>query len=111
MYSIILHVACSIIFSLFVSDAHAGQDPMRPPNWGNPIHSSPIQNETINLQQILISKDRKVVIINDKIFTEGQSINGNKIIKIEADQIKIRRRGVSKVIKLLPSTKGVKREI
>jgi hypothetical protein len=94
-----------------VSDAHAGQDPMRPPNWVNQVNSSPIQNERINLQQILISKERKIVIINDKILREGQSINGNKIIKIEAEQIKIRRRGVSKVIKLLPSAKGVKREI
>ena len=110
MYSMILSVAFSIIL-LSISAVHAGQDPMRPPNFMNRVDSSPAKNETINLQQILISDKRKTVIINGQIFKEGQSFSGNRIIEIEAEQIKIRRGGINKIIKLLPSTKEVNREI
>jgi hypothetical protein len=106
----ILRVIFSITL-LFVSVVNAGQDPMRPPNWINQVQSTPVESTKINLQQILISANRKVVIINDRIFREGQSIGGNKIIEIDATQIKIRRGGVSKIIKLLPSTKGESSEI
>jgi hypothetical protein len=110
VYSIILTLVCSITL-LSVSAVHASQDPMRPPNWVNRVDVPSTKKEVINLQQILISDKRKTVIVNGQIFKEGQSFNGNRIIEIEAEQIKIRRRGVNKIIKLLPSTKGVSREI
>ena len=97
---------------LMVSAAgYAAQDPMRPPHFSNPTESRNTKKEPIVLQQILISKDRKIVIVNDKVLQEGQSISGAKIIKIEANQIRIRRAGVNGVIKLLPFTKEIYREI
>lgn len=84
---------------------------MRPPSWTKQKPTSSVKNESIKLQQILISEDRKVVIINNQILKEGQSIAGMKITKIEAAQVIFRRAGVNKVIKLLPAAKDVKREI
>ena len=84
---------------------------MRPPSWTKQKPTSSVKNESIKLQQILISEDRKVVIINDQILMEGQSVSGMKITKIEATQVMFRRAGVSKIIKLLPVAKGVKHEI
>lgn len=97
---------------LIISDVgYAGQDPMRPPHFSNQSTSKVVKKEPIRLQQILISKDRKIVIINNKMLQVGQSISGAKITKIEANQISIRRAGVNKIIKLLPVTKEVNREI
>lgn len=110
MYSIIRTAARTLLL-VFVCVVHAGQDPMRPPNWTNQAPRSPSTSARIDLQQILISKDRKIVIVNDKILQEGQLIDGYKIIEIDAKQIKIRRAGVNKIIKLLPITKGENREI
>lgn len=98
--------------SVFLAAAnHAGQDPMRPPHLSSPSGSKAVKVEPIRLQQILISKNRKIVIINDKILQEGQSIAGAKITRIETYQVRIRRAGVNEIIKLLPATKDVNREI
>jgi hypothetical protein len=91
--------------------SYAGQDPMRPPNFSGRTEVSAIEREPIELQQILISKDRTVVIINNKILQEGQTVAGARIIEIEASQVSIVRSGVKKVLKLLPVTKEVNREI
>ncbi|OUS39893.1 hypothetical protein A9R00_08810 [Oleispira antarctica] len=93
------------------SSTNADQDPMRPPSWVKQKSMSSVKSKGIKLQQILISKDRKIVIINNQILTEGQSIAGMKITKIESAQVMFRRAGVNKVIKLLPASKEVKREI
>ena len=107
LIKIVLFLGCYIASS----SGYTGQDPMRPPHFSNPSKSRITKKEPIILQQILMSKDRKIVIVNDKILHEGQSISGAIIIKIEANQIRIRRAGVNAVIKLLPATKGMNREI
>lgn len=89
----------------------AGQDPMRPPNWARKAATPSVSMEKIKLQQILISKDRKLAVINDRVLQEGQRIAGVTVIEIEASQIRIRRGGVNKIIKLLPTTKEVNREL
>ena len=110
MYKLIQVLIFSSLLILGTS-AYSGQDPMRPPSWTKQKPTSSVKNESIKLQQILISEDRKVVIINDQILMEGQSVSGMKITKIEATQVMFRRAGVSKIIKLLPVAKGVKHEI
>ena len=89
----------------------AGQDPMRPPNWARKGVAPSVSTDKIKLQQILISKNRKLAVINDKVLQEGQRIAGATVIKIETGQIRIRRGGVNKIIKLLPTTKEVNREL
>lgn len=110
MYKLIKVTTYLLALMLAVS-TYAGQDPMRPPSWIKQKSISKVKSGSIKLQQILISKDRKVVIINNQILKEGQSISGMKITKIEATQVMFRRAGVNKVIKLLPAAKGVKHEI
>ncbi len=100
---------CLLALMLPIS-TYAGQDPMRPPSWVKQRPVENVKNEAIELQQILISKDRKIVIINNQVLKEGNTIVGMKIIKIEAAQVVLRRAGVNKIIKLLPATKEVKRE-
>lgn len=103
-----------IIFTVFLmlaSTTHAGQDPMRPPSWIKQKPSVSVKSKGIRLQQILISKDRKIAVINNQVLKEGQTIAGMKITKIEAEQVIFRRAGVNKVIKLLPASKDVKREL
>ena len=103
-----------IVYGLLMftcASAISGQDPMRPPNWGNTVEVINVSAEKINLQQILISKTRKIAVVNDQVVKEGQKIAGVTVVKIETNQIKIKRGGVVKTIKLLPATKGVNREL
>ena len=63
------------------------QDPMRPPHF-NP--SSPAVSAVAqpwNLTEILISGDRRVAIINDKLVKAGDTINSAKIISINAGYV------------------------
>lgn len=98
------------ILILTCTSAFSDQDPMRPPSWGNTVEVMSVSKEKIKLQQILISEKRKIAVINDQVVKEGQKIAGVTIISIETNQIKIRRGGVIKTIKLLPTTKDANRE-
>lgn len=104
---VMLCVALALLGNYSIS----AQDPMRPPGWGRAVEINSISPDKIKLQQILISQERKIAVINSKVVKEGQSIAGATIVKIEKNQIRIRSGGVIKVIKLLPTMKGVNREL
>ena len=110
MYRLIEVMICSVVLML-ANVTYAGQDPMRPPSWIKQKPAISVKGKSIKLQQILISKDRRIAVINNQVLKEGQTVAGMKITKIEAEQVIFRRAGVNKVIKLLPATKEVKREL
>ena len=110
MYRLIERIIYSLLIMLSACIS-AAQDPMRPPNWAKSSEVSSVATEKLELQQILISVNRKLVVINDKVLQEGQTVSGVRIIEIEAGQIKIRRGGVNTIVKLLPATKEVSREL
>lgn len=91
--------------------ALAGQDPMRPPSWFGKKTVEPKAVEELELQQILISKDRKLAIVNNRILREGEMVLGAKILLIETNKVRIRRAGIEENILLLPKSKEVNSEI
>lgn len=95
------------------SVSYAGQDPMQPPSWfvRNTPAETVTKNVEIDLQQVLIAKDRKVAVINNKVLREGDFISGMKVLTIERNRIRVRQAGKEKYISLLPVAKEVNSEI
>ena len=106
MYRMIGNVACGVLI-VFSGSIFADQNPMRPPSWAKKPAASNVVIEKINLQQILISENRKLAVINNKVLQEGQVVAGVTVVEIKIGQVRIRRGGVSEIIKLLPPTKEV----
>lgn len=96
---------------LSVLNGYADQDPMKPPSWFTSVPVAPITRTDLELQQVLLAKDRKIAIINNTMLREGESIAGVEVLKIERHRIRVRQNGVNRYIPLLPIAKEVNREI
>jgi len=99
-----------LVFGLFVmgvysASAIAAQDPMRPPSWMTGSGTTKARNEKLNLQQILISSDRKSAVINNKLVNEGDSIKGAKVKKIDRERVIVMRSGRRQILRLVPKIK------
>jgi hypothetical protein len=87
------------------------KDPMRPPNWIKSLSNESVTKDSkLNLQQILISKDRKFAMINETLVSEGESIAGGKIKKITHQWVKVERGGRTLTLRIIPTTKEYRRE-
>ena len=74
-----------------VSAAAAQQlrDPTRPPAFVAPTTTgeAPDQKSNLVLQTVLISPERRNVVINGKLLVLGQSISGQKVIAIYESEV------------------------
>lgn len=52
-----------------------------------------VKREPIKLSSILISPNRKIAIINQKLVKIGDTVSGVKVLKINPNYVKISRRG------------------
>jgi type II secretory pathway component PulC len=99
-----------IVLSLFVIGTYsvravAAQDPMRPPSWMTGSSKTKVRDERLNLQQILISNDRKSAVINNKLVNEGDIIKGAKVKKIDRERVIVMRSGRRQILRLVPTIK------
>ena len=89
------------------------RDPMQPPplallkfkqaKWARqPRTSAPKQEqprqESMQLTEIIYSRDRKVAVIDDRVLSIGDKIRGAKLVKLTRESARLVRNG--KVIKL-----------
>ena len=99
-----------IVLSLFVIGTYsvavvAAQDPMRPPSWMTGSNKTKVRGERLNLQQILISNDRKSAVINNVLVNEGDIIKGAKVKKIDRKRVIVMRSGRRQILRLVPTIK------
>ena len=96
---------------LVLSGLSYSQDPMRPPSWmTGPKSTSTSKASKLDLQQILISKDRKVAVINETLVTEGERIAGARVKQISTQWVKVVRAGRTKTLRITPTTKEYRSE-
>lgn len=101
-----------LLFVLLFSSLNCfSEDPMKPPGWsaGNRSDRN-VQRQTLDLQQILSSKNRKVAVINDTLVVEGQIIAGAKVVKITDQWVRVIYQGRSTTLTMTATTKEYKRE-
>ena len=110
MYRNIINIPLLLI-SLVVTSNSFSQDPMRPPSWmtGNKVETSN-KGRALNLQQILISKDRKLAVINEVVVTEGERVSGARVKSISEQWVKVTRSGRTITLRITPTTKVYSRE-
>lgn len=90
---------------LFISSvAYSLVDPTRPVSYAPPA----LSESTFQLSSILFSGQRKVVVINGKALSEGESLGKAKVVRINKDNVLIKNG--SKHIPLVLERAPVKRK-
>ncbi|MFT4777125.1 MAG: hypothetical protein ACI9B7_001503 [Oleispira sp.] len=100
-----------LLILLFLSFNCFSQDPMKPPSWledNQPTRA--VEPETLHLQQILSSKNRKIAVINNTLVVEGQIIGGAKVAEITNQWVKVIYKGRSTTLTMTATTKEYNRE-
>lgn len=97
---------------LCVSNVWAS-DPMRPPAWLLESDYGSSSNSTkkvsqFSLQQIIISKNKKVAVVNGSVMTEGMKLGNAKLLRIYADKVRMKTSKGIEILELNPYA-GVKK--
>jgi len=105
-------IAFSSFCGLYVSILNVSYaDPMRPPGFGVVSTKSEYRSTSFQLSQILISKEqgaeRKRAVINEVLVSEGDSISGAKVLRIEPEKVTIKVNGKKNVL-VISDAKGFK---
>lgn len=78
----------ALIFVMICSGATALNDPTRPSAF-----RSTESVQSLQLESVLISDTRKIAVISGNVVTEGESVKGFTVIKINKDSVKGQSRG------------------
>jgi len=106
-----INYALVFLISLISINNTAAEDPMRPPSWMS-RSSSTVQSslQALVLQQILISKKRKLAVINEKVVAEGEMVSGARVKVIASKWVRVVQGNRSITLRLAPTTKEYIRE-
>lgn len=82
-------------------------DPFKPETWvaKKQVSKKIVNKKKIVIQQILNSPSRKFVVLNNKIYQQGDRINGLKITAIKKNRIHLDNKGTQKIIYLTKALK------
>lgn len=81
------------------------RDPTRPPVFIAPRASSlePAQSSELVLQTVLISPERRHVVINGRLLSIGQSISGLKVVAINESEVLLSGGAGARKLRLYPA--------
>ena len=77
----------AVVATLIMPAAMAAKDPTRPPAYhrGAATVATPVQQ--FRVESIIRGSDRRVAVINGQRLTEGEAVDGARLIRIEADAV------------------------
>lgn len=104
MYKILNKFSGLFLLLLLAIDTQAFNDPTKPPGFS----SSPVARKPLVLNSLLVSKTRKVAVINGKPMSEGDVVEGAKLLKINQSSVIMAVRGKRLVLK--PKRVSVRQE-
>ena len=84
------------------ANAEPDRDPTRPYS-AQAVVSPGSRTTAFNVSAILVSKVRRVAIVNGQRVTEGDSINGAIVIEINKDALRLNLNGKELTMRLLPA--------
>lgn len=106
MLSNVLLITFSVFtLGIYSSISYSAQDPTRPPSWMTGTVEIKASKKVLILQQILISENRKIAVINDTLVSEGDMVEGAKIKTIDRSWVSIVRSGRRMTLRLIPTIK------
>lgn len=82
-------VSWFIIIGMFglLNASYARFDPTLPPYYRD-VESETIRKADLSVTAIIVSKDRKIAVVNDNIVRVGDTLSGLKIVDIDENQVK-----------------------
>lgn len=98
--------ALGFMTSLFLSSLPLAAEPFSAVKLSDPTR--PLQ-ETVSTQRelpalklnsVLISKQRRLAVINGQTVAEGEQVSGAKVLRISSDRVQLQRAGQSVEIRL-----------
>lgn len=92
-----LIAVCSLVF--WALPVAALQDPTRPPGAGRSV-AAPVPERTLSLDSILIGAGRRVAVIEGEALTEGQSVDGIRVVRIHSNRVVVMDQGAERVLYL-----------
>ena len=108
----ILFFTLTVLLSGFSFAVAALEDPTKPPGFvrsGNATGTAQAPRWVVS--SILISKDRRLAVVNGKTVKRGEKIAGAKVVSISATDVKLRTSVETFIVKLLPAqVKSVRKE-
>ena len=104
MFNQSLRVALLLLVTLPVNAAHALTDPTRPAAF----QGGKVIQQAYQLDSILYAGSRKVAVINGQPLSEGERLQGIKVIAIKKDSVTILSKGKPRTLQL--KTASVRRE-
>lgn len=94
--------AALLLGFLPTAGAESDRDPTRP--YSAPSVVSPGgKTSAFNVSAILVSKARRIAIVNGQRVTEGDSINGAIVVEINKDALRLNLNGKELTTRLLPA--------
>lgn len=91
-------VICILLFcpSVWAADSGALRDPLRPLGYKVPPAASSIdpvvkKQSDFRLGAVLIANDRAVAVINGQSLQVGETLDGFKLVSIEADKVLLKK--------------------
>ena len=94
-----------LILCVFLSSnaVYAIKDPTKPPDKVlEKIRMKSCDNKFYDLNAIIISKSRKIAVINGKTLSIGESIDGSQVIEIEKSSVYLKKGSSVTVLSMIP---------
>jgi hypothetical protein len=109
-YGFAAAAALALIATAAPGAAHAEDVPLRDPT--RPYEAQPATDargsaaHRLELSAVLISPQRRVAVINGKLYHEGELVDGATISRIESQAVHLRRGSEERVVQLGPERAG-----
>ena len=110
----VLFVTVCIGFPVWGSE----YDPTRPPTVKNKIlkpivkakkpPKPKVKSKNWVLSSTLVASDRRTAVINDKVLSLGEKINGSKLIDIQSGKVKLLAKGKTRTLEIIKKDVKIK---
>jgi len=88
------------LVSPVLADEPPVDDPMRPYRPGAAAQSTDPASRAVVLTAVLIAANRRVAVINGRLYREGEDVAGARITRIDSHSVQLTRSGETRVVAL-----------
>ena len=102
-------IALLVLLLCWVSTGYAMKDPTQPPtatSTSNYVKGKKSKGPRWILHSTLVSSDRRTAVINNRVVSQGDRINGATVVSIQPSSVRLREKG--REVTLMMLTKNIK---
>lgn len=100
-------ICAATTFAATAAYAQTLRDPTRPPSFSESAQAGELRGEGRAsqgplLQSVIVSRGRKLALIDGRTYTIGDKVGEAKLVVISASEVTLRESGVNKILRLTP---------